>query len=73
MVRILDSRGGKEGKWTPHFNRPFNDWEMEEVEDCFVLGWKMVRVDEEDRVRWMDSKDEPKLISLCGRLRGEEF
>ena len=46
------------GKWVWHFNRPFNDWEMEEVGRLLCcLDGKMVRVDEEDRVRWMDSKD----------------
>ena len=34
-----------------------NDWELEEVERLFCcLNGKKVRVDEEDRVRWMDSK-----------------
>ena len=42
---------------TPSFNRPFNDWEMEEVGRllCYLEG-KMVRVDEEDKVRWVESK-----------------
>ncbi|KAJ9699260.1 hypothetical protein PVL29_008047 [Vitis rotundifolia] len=44
--------------WTPSFNRPFNDWEMEEVGRLLCcLDGKMVRVDEEDRVRWVESKD----------------
>ena len=47
------------GTWTPTFNKSFNDWEMEEVGRLLCcLDGKMVRVDEEDRVRWMDSKDE---------------
>ena len=47
------------GSWNPCFNRPFNDWELEEVERLFCcLEGKKVRVDEEDRVRWMESKDE---------------
>ncbi|RVW38191.1 hypothetical protein CK203_106221 [Vitis vinifera] len=46
------------GGWTPCFNRPFNDWELEEMERLLCcLDGKKVRVDEEDRVRWMDSKD----------------
>ncbi|RVW52806.1 hypothetical protein CK203_076615 [Vitis vinifera] len=54
----LDSRGGKAGSWNPCFNRPFNDWELEEVERLFCcLEGKKVRVDEEDRVKWMESKD----------------
>ena len=46
------------GSWNPCFSRPFNDWKMEEVERLFCcLGGKKVNVDEEDRVRWMDSKN----------------
>ena len=46
------------GSWNPCFNRPFNDWEMEEVERllCCLEG-KKVRGDEEDKVKWMASKD----------------
>ncbi|CBI18590.3 unnamed protein product, partial [Vitis vinifera] len=47
------------GSQSPCFTRPFNDWKMEEVEMLFCcLGGKKVNVgEEEDRVRWMDSKD----------------
>ncbi|RVW45235.1 LINE-1 retrotransposable element ORF2 protein [Vitis vinifera] len=50
--------GDRRGSWTPTFNRSFNDWEMEEVGRllCYLEG-KMVRVDEEDRVSWVKSKD----------------
>ncbi|RVW65895.1 Transposon TX1 uncharacterized 149 kDa protein [Vitis vinifera] len=50
MEIFLDSEGDRRGSWTPTFNRPFNDWEMEEVGRllCYLEG-KMVRVDEEDR------------------------
>ncbi|KAJ9673050.1 hypothetical protein PVL29_026361 [Vitis rotundifolia] len=50
--------GDRGGSWTPTFNRPFNDWEMEEVGRflCCLEG-KRVKVEEEDRVRWMKSKD----------------
>ncbi|RVW31853.1 hypothetical protein CK203_099033 [Vitis vinifera] len=52
------AEGARGGNWNPCFNRPFNDWELEEVERLFCcLEGKKVRVDEEDRVRWMDSKD----------------
>ncbi|RVW30523.1 putative ribonuclease H protein [Vitis vinifera] len=46
------------GVWNPCFNRPFNDWEMEDVEWllCCLEG-KKVRGDEEDKVKWMASKD----------------
>ncbi|RVW54130.1 hypothetical protein CK203_092202 [Vitis vinifera] len=60
--------GERGGSWSPCFNRPFNDWELEEVERLFCcLDGKKVSVDEEDRVRWMDSKD-----GVFSRLHGEE-
>ena len=55
---VWTTEGERGGNWTPRFNRPFNNWEMEEVGRLLCcLDGKMVRVDEEDRVRWMDSKD----------------
>ncbi|RVX14074.1 hypothetical protein CK203_011217 [Vitis vinifera] len=55
---VWTAEGDRRGSWTPTFNGPFNDWEMEEVGRllCYLEG-KMVRVDEEDRVRWVKSKD----------------
>ena len=49
---VWTAEGERRGSWTPSFNRLFNDWEMEEVGRllCYLEG-KMVRVDEEDRVR----------------------
>ncbi|RVW98564.1 hypothetical protein CK203_032228 [Vitis vinifera] len=58
---VWTAEGEKRGSWTPSFNRPFNDWEMEVGRLLCCLDGKMVRVDEEDRVRWMESKDEPKI------------
>ncbi|RVW14457.1 LINE-1 retrotransposable element ORF2 protein [Vitis vinifera] len=56
------------GSWNPCFNRPFNDWELEEVERLFCcLEGKNVRVDEEDRVIWMESKDGVFLIKSLYR------
>ena len=44
--------GKNGGSWSPCFNKPFNDWELEEVERLFYcLDGKKVSVDEEDRVR----------------------
>ena len=55
---VWTAAGERGGSWSPCFNRPFNDWELEEVERLFCcLDGKKVSVDEEDRVRWMDSKD----------------
>ena len=51
-------RGKGGGSWNPCFNRPFNDWELEEVERLFCcLEGKKVRGDEEDKVKWMASKN----------------
>ena len=51
---VWKAEGERRGSWTPSFNRPFNDWEMEEVGRLlFWLDGKMVRVDEEDRMRWV--------------------
>ena len=48
---VWTAEGERRGSWTPSFNRPFNDWEMEEVGRLLCcLDGKMVRVDEEDRV-----------------------
>ncbi|RVW60818.1 hypothetical protein CK203_033520 [Vitis vinifera] len=55
---VWTAKRERRGSWTPRFNKPFNDWEMEEVGRLLrCLDRKKVRVDEEDRVRWMDSKD----------------
>ncbi|RVW37001.1 hypothetical protein CK203_099625 [Vitis vinifera] len=64
------SFGEMGGSRSPCFTRPFNDWKMEEVEMLFCcLGGKKVNVgEEEDRVRWMDSKD--CLFSPEGRSSG---
>ena len=38
-----------DGGWSPVFQRPFNDWEMEEVEKFFlVLHNKKIRPSQED-------------------------
>ena len=34
-MELWDSMG-KEGGWSPRFFRPFNDWEVEEVERLLV-------------------------------------
>ena len=55
---VWTAEGERRGSWTPTFNRLFNDWEMEEVGRLLCcLDGKKVRADEEDRVRWVGSKD----------------
>ena len=48
----------EEGGWSPRFSRPFNDWEVEEVERFLLAihGKRMV-TNVEDRVLWKETKD----------------
>ena len=64
---VWTAEGERGGSWNPCFNRPFNDWELEEVERLFFcLEGKKVRVDE-DRVKWMESKDGVFLVKSLYR------
>ena len=55
---VWTAEGERRGSWTPTFNRPFNDWEIEEVGRLLrCLDGKKVRADEEDKVRRVESKD----------------
>ncbi|RVW15066.1 putative ribonuclease H protein [Vitis vinifera] len=55
---VWTTEGEWGGSWNPCFNRPFNDWELEEMERLFCcLEGKKVRGDEEDKVKWMASKN----------------
>ena len=54
-------RGG--GSWNPRFTRPFDDWELDEVENLLGrLCGEGVLLDKEDRVRWLESKDDNFLV-----------
>ena len=49
---------GEGGSWNPCFTRPFNVWELVEVENLLGrLCGERVLLDEEDEVRWLKSKD----------------
>ena len=56
-MELWDS-SGEEGVWSPKFSRPFNEWEMEEVERL-LLTIQGMRLDPnlEDRVLWKETKD----------------
>ena len=55
----MRKRGGGCWDWSPCFFRPFNDWEMDEVENLLLCSsGKSVVVDVGDRVRWGESKDD---------------
>ena len=47
----LDEGGGC---WNPLFVRPFNDWELEEVNFFTCLSWMKPSL--EDKVRWEEGK-----------------
>ena len=50
---------GEEGGWTPLFLRPFNDWEVEEVERLLSsIQDKRLDADGEDRMLWKGTKNE---------------
>ncbi|RVW36960.1 hypothetical protein CK203_094909 [Vitis vinifera] len=47
------------GGWTPLFLRPFNDWEVEEVERLLSsIQGKRLDADGEDRMLWRGTKNE---------------
>ncbi|RVW57036.1 hypothetical protein CK203_070491 [Vitis vinifera] len=47
---------GEEGGWTPHFLRPFNDWEVERL--LSSIQGKRLDADGEDRMLWKGTKNE---------------
>ncbi|RVW56027.1 putative ribonuclease H protein [Vitis vinifera] len=50
---------GEVGGWTPLFLRPFNDWEVEEVERLLSsIQGKRLDADGEDRMLWRGTKNE---------------
>ena len=57
LVELWDS-SGEEGVWSPRFSRPFNDWEVEEVERLFsTIRERRHNPLLEDRVLWKETKD----------------
>ena len=67
VVEVWDS-SREEGGWSPVFQRPFNDWEMEEVERFLhFLANKKVRPLQEDRLLLKESKTNGFSVSLMYR------
>ena len=57
LVELWDSTG-EEGGWNPRFSRPFNVWEVEEVERLLLtIQGKRLDTNLEDRVIWKETKD----------------
>ena len=56
-MELWDS-SGEEGVWRPRFSRPFNDWEVEEVERLLLtIQGRRLNLNLEDRVLWKETKD----------------
>ncbi|RVW94296.1 putative ribonuclease H protein [Vitis vinifera] len=57
---------GEVGGWNPHFLRPFNDWEVEEVESfLLIIQGKRLNADLEDRMVWKETKDGNFSVKSC--------
>ncbi|RVW15392.1 hypothetical protein CK203_082651 [Vitis vinifera] len=62
------------GSWSPRFIRPFNDWEVDEVERLLLwLGGKRVNLVEEDGVLWPPTKSAKNKLLCFGGLVGKSF
>ena len=56
VADIWDNSRG-EGAWNPTFVRPFNDWEIEEVQNFMCLvNTRRVKQEENDRLFWKGDK-----------------
>ena len=69
-VRVVDvwDSSREEGGWSPVFLRPFNDWEMEEVERFLhFLVNKKIRPFQEDRLLLKESRTFGFSVSLMYR------
>ncbi|RVW65263.1 Transcription initiation factor TFIID subunit 5 [Vitis vinifera] len=57
LVELWD-HSGEEGVWSPSFSRPFNDWEVEEVERLLLtIQGRRLNPLLEDRMLWKETKD----------------
>ena len=61
------------GSWSPHFIRPLNDWEVDEVERLLLwLGGKRVNLVEDDGVLWPPTKSGKFYIKSLYKALGPE-
>ncbi|RVW51874.1 hypothetical protein CK203_067969 [Vitis vinifera] len=77
IEEMWDHSGG-EGVWSPSFSRPFNDWEVEEVERLLLtIQGRRLNPLLEDRLLWKETKDEifsvKSLYSILVSRRGVQF
>ena len=67
MAEVWDS-SRVNGGWSPIFERPFNDWEMEEVERfLLVLHNKKIRPAQEDSLILKESRPDGFAVKLMYR------
>ncbi|RVW70775.1 Elongation factor 1-gamma [Vitis vinifera] len=77
IEEMWDHSGG-EGVWSPRFSRPFNDWEVEEVERLLVIiRGRRLNPLAEDCWLWKETKDGifsvKSLYSILDSRRGVQF
>ncbi|RVW23454.1 putative ribonuclease H protein [Vitis vinifera] len=77
IEEMWDHSGG-EGVWSPRFSRPFNDWEVEEVERLLVIiRGRRLNPLAEDCLLWKETKDGifsvKSLYSILDSRRGVQF
>ncbi|RVW67933.1 hypothetical protein CK203_064387 [Vitis vinifera] len=57
---------GEVGGWNPRFLRPFNDWEVEEVESfLLIIQGKRLNADLEDWMVWKETKEGIFSVKSC--------
>ena len=57
VIKEMWSPNDGGGCWNPHFLRPFNNWELEEVKNILTfLSRTKVQPSLEDKVRWVEIK-----------------
>ena len=69
VAEVWDS-SREDGGWSPVFLRPFNDWEMDEVESFLLfLQNRKIRPFQEDRLILKETKPDGFLVRLmCRKL-----
>ncbi|RVW35452.1 putative ribonuclease H protein [Vitis vinifera] len=77
IEEMWDHSGG-EGVWSPSFSRPFNEWEVEEVERLLLIIWgRRLNPLLEDSLLWKETKDGifsvKSIYSILDSRRGVQF
>ncbi|RVW35135.1 hypothetical protein CK203_085898 [Vitis vinifera] len=77
VVELCDP-SGEEGVWSPSFSRPFNDWEVEEVERLLLtIRGRRLNPLLEDRMLWKETTNEifsvKSLYNVLASRRVDQF